>query len=83
MVGHFVRLSLSMLLILLSLPFLAISFLIAALCAAVAALLPRFDRQQRAGAMALVKLRTVDQFGFEDALGAYENLIGTHAWKQP
>ncbi len=33
--------------------------------------------------MALVKLRTVDQFGFEDALGAYENLIGTHAWKQP
>ena len=83
MVGNFVRLSLSMLLILLSLPFLAISFLIAALCAAVASLLPRFHRQQRAGAMARVKPRTAEQFGFDDALSAYENLIGAHAWKRP
>lgn len=83
MVRNFVRLSLSILLILLSVPFLAISFLVAALCAMVASALPRFHRQQHAGAMGLVKLRTVDQFGFEDALSAYENLIGAHAWKRP
>jgi hypothetical protein len=33
--------------------------------------------------MAFVKPRTADQFGFDDAVSAYENLIGTHAWKRP
>ena len=79
---NFVRVSLSILLILLSLPFLAVSFLVAALCATLASALPRFHHHQETGSMGSVRLRTVDQFGFEDALTAYEDLIGTHAWKR-
>ncbi len=63
-VRNSVRLSLSILLILLSLPFLAVSFLVAALCATLASALPRFHHQH-IGSMGSVKLRTVDQFGFE------------------
>lgn len=83
MVRESLRHSLSILLILLSLPFLAVSFLVAALCAAAAATVPHFHRQQQTSAIGLAKPRTVDQFGFGDALGAYEDLIGTHAWKRP
>lgn len=79
MVRYVVRLSLSILLILLSLPFLAISFLVASLCAAAVAALPRIHQQ--AGDAGSGTLRPVDQFGFEDALAAYEELIGAHAWK--
>jgi len=77
------RLSFSMLLILLSLPFLAVSFLLAAVCAAVAAVFPRFHRPRQANALDLSKLRPVDEFGFEHALDAYEELIGAHAWRKP
>jgi len=82
LVRNYLRHSLSILLILLSLPFLAVSFLIAALCAAAAATLPHFHRQPQASAIGHGKLRTVDQFGFGNALSAYEDLIGTHAWKR-
>jgi hypothetical protein len=76
------RFSLSILLILLSLPFLAVSFLLAAVCASVAALFPRFHRPRQAAAIDLSKLRPVDEFGFENALAAYEELIGAHAWRE-
>jgi len=82
LVRNYLRHSLSILLILLSLPFLAVSFLVAALCAAAAAAFPNLHRQQQANAIGLGKPRTVDQFGFEDALTAYEDLIGTHAWNR-
>ena len=82
MVRDCLRLSLSILVILLSLPFLAVSFLLAAFCAAAAAVFPRFHRQRQAGAIDLSKLRPVDEFGFENALDAYEELIGAHAWRR-
>jgi hypothetical protein len=82
LVREFMRHSLSILLILLSLPFLAFSFLAAALCATAVAAFPHFNRQPQSSAMDLGKSRPVDQFGFENALTAYEDLIGTHAWKR-
>lgn len=74
---------LSILLILLALPFLAVSFVIAALCAAVAAAFPRFRRPARSQSVPLKRLNPVDEFEFERALDAYEQLIVTHAWKKP
>jgi hypothetical protein len=82
MVRDCLGLSLSIFFILLSLPFLAVSFLLAALCTAVAALFPRFHRQRHADVVNLSKLQPVDEFGFENALGAYEELIRTHAWRK-
>lgn len=82
MVRDCLRLSLSILLILLSLPFLAVSFLLAASCTAVAAAFPRFHKARQASAVDLRKLRPVDEFGFENALNAYEELIGAHAWRR-
>ena len=76
------RLSLSILLILLSLPLLAISFLVAALCVAPAVIFPRLLRRRQSGAIDLNKLRAVDEFGFEGALDAYEELISAHAWRK-
>ena len=83
MVRDCLRLSLSILLILLSLPLLAISFLIATLCVAPAAVFPRLLRQRQSGAIDLNKLRAVDEFGFEGALESYEALISAHAWRKP
>jgi len=74
------RHSLSILLILLSLPFLAVSFLIASLCAATAAALPRFHWPTQAEVDG--RQRAVDQFGFEDAISAYEDLLGGQALKR-
>ena len=72
MLRDLVRLSLSLVLLLLSLPFLAISFTVAALCAAVAALFPRFHRQHETE---IGKLQSANEFGFDNALAAYEQLI--------
>ena len=83
MVRHLVRLFLSAVLILLSLPFLAASFLIAAVCASVASALPRFHRRQASGPIGLQQLRRADPLGFGYAISSYEDLIGTHAWKRP
>ena len=73
---------LSILLILLSLPFLAVSFVVAALCAAVAAMFPRYRRQRRVAAIDPSRLRSVDEFAFNGALNDYEQLLDAHAWKQ-
>ena len=77
------RLCLSLFVILLSLPLIAISLLVAGLFATGAAILPSFYRNQRDGAINMHGLRTVDEFGFEGALQAYEDLIKTHAWRKP
>jgi len=79
MVRNCLWLTLSILLILVSLPFLAASFLIATLGTAAVAAFPRLHRQRQTGAVALNRLQPVEQFGFEGALAAYEQLIGAHA----
>jgi len=76
------RFALSLLLVTLSLPLLAISFLIAALCTAAVAILPRLLKRSDQDVIALHKLRTVDQFNFEEAMNAYEELIGAHVRRQ-
>lgn len=82
LVSNFVRISLSALLIVLSLPFLAISFLVAALCAVAVSAFPGVHHQQQTGETCAVKPRMIDQFGFENAVSAYEDLLGAHAWKK-
>jgi len=76
------RLLLSILLILLALPFLAVSFLLAALCTAAAGVFPRFHTPRQARAIDLSRLQPVDEFGFENAMVAYEELIDAHAWRR-
>lgn len=77
------RFALSLLLVAFSLPVLAISFLIAALCTAVVAIVPGLLRRRDQDAIALQKLRAVDEFEFEEAMNAYEALIAAHAWRHP
>ena len=76
------RFALSFLLVAFSLPLLAISFLIAALCTAVLAILPGLLKPNDQDVIALQKLRVVDQFNFEEAMSAYEELIGAHVRRQ-
>jgi hypothetical protein len=76
------RFALSFLLLAFSLPLLAVSFLIAALCTAVVAIIPGLLRRNDRDAIALQKLRVVDQFNFEEAMSAYEELIGAHVRRQ-
>ena len=76
------RFALSFLLVAFSLPLLAISFLISALCTAAVAILPRFLKRSDQDVIALQKLRVVDQFNFEEAMSAYEELIGAHVRRQ-
>lgn len=83
MVRHWVRLFLSAVLILLSLPFLAVSFLIAAICALAASAMPRFQLRQASSPIHRHQLQRVNPFGFEHAIGSYEDLIGADAWKRP
>ena len=77
------RFTLSFLLLAFTLPLLAVSFLIAALCAGVVAVLPGFPKRNHGDAIALQKLRAVDEFGFEEAVKAYEDLIGAYVGRQP
>jgi hypothetical protein len=83
MVRDALRFTLSFLLVAFSLPLLAASFLIAALCTAMVALLPGSLNRNRVDLIALQKLRPVDEFGFEEAVKAYEELIGAYVWRQP
>jgi hypothetical protein len=76
------RFALSFLLLAFSLPLLAVSFLIAALCTAVVAILPGLLKRNDQDVIALQKLRVVDQFNFEEAMSAYEELIGAHVRRQ-
>jgi hypothetical protein len=83
MLRNVLRFALSFLLVAFSIPLLAVSFLIAALCAAVVALLPGFPKRNHEHAIALQKLRAVDEFEFENAVTAYEDLIGAYVWRRP
>lgn len=77
------RFALSCSLVAFSIPLLAVSFLIAALCAAMVAVLPGFLKRHNRHVNALKKLQPVDEFAFEEAVQAYEELIGAHAWRRP
>lgn len=72
------RFVLSFLLLALSLPLLGVSFLIAALSTALVAIVPGLLKRNDQDAIAIHKLRVVDQFNFEEAMSAYEDLIGAH-----
>jgi len=76
------RYALSLLLVTVTLPVLAVSFLIAALCTAVVAVVPGLLKRDDRHAIALHNLRVVDQFNFEEAMSAYEELIGAHVRRQ-
>ena len=76
------RFALSFLLFAFSLPLLAVSLLIAALCTAVVAVVPGLLKRNDQDVITLHKLRTADQFNFEEALSAYEELIGAHVRRQ-
>jgi hypothetical protein len=76
------RYALSLLLVTLSLPLLAVSFLIATLCTAVVAILPGLLKRDDQDVIAPQKLRVVDQFDFAEAMNAYEELIGAHVRRQ-
>ncbi len=76
------RFALSFLLVAFWLPLLGVSFLIAALCTAMAAILPRFRKQNDQDVIALQQLRVVDQFNFAEAMNAYEALIGADVRRQ-
>jgi hypothetical protein len=76
------RFALPFLLVALSLPLLAVSFLIAALCTAVVAVVPGLLKRNDQHVITLQKLRVVDQFNFEEAMNAYEELIGAHVRRQ-
>ncbi len=82
MLNDGLRFALSLLLVTLSLPLLAVSFLIAALCTAVVALVPGFLKRNDQDDTGLQKLRTVHQFNFAEAMNAYEELIGAHVRRQ-
>ena len=76
------RYALSSLVVVFTLPLLAVSFLIAALCTAGFALVPDFLKHRDRHAAPLDNLRTVDQFNFAEAMSAYEELIGAPARRQ-
>jgi hypothetical protein len=76
------RFTLSFLLSAFSLPLLAVSFLIAALWTAVVAMIPVLLKRNDQHLLTLNELRTVDQFNFEGAMSAYEELIGAHVRRQ-
>ncbi len=65
----------------LSLPFFVISISIAALCAVPAALGAPFHRPPSDSSIR--KTWRSNEFAFERAIEAYEELIDAHAWRQP
>ena len=63
----------------LSLPFLAISLLIAAICTAAVAVSSPFRKRRRSIDSDMGKTWAAKEFGFERAIEAYEELIDAHA----
>ena len=61
-----------------SLPFFAIRRFLAGPGSTVASFLPRFSRRRTAGSFEHQMLWASDEFGFEHALQAYEDLIEAH-----
>jgi hypothetical protein len=66
-----------------SLPLLAISFAIAGLGTAAAAVAALFRRQRPAAGMSTPAAWSSDQFAFGRAVDAYEDLIDAHSRSQP
>ncbi len=58
-----------------SLPFLAISLLIALLCLAILAALPAFVARRGVGGLDFQQQWAEDEFRFEEAIRSYEDLI--------
>ncbi|HEY1804709.1 MAG TPA: hypothetical protein VGG45_09530 [Terracidiphilus sp.] len=66
----------------LSLPFIAISMLIAGACTATVALGSPIRERERNHDAELEKKWRSNEFAFERAIEAYEELIDAHAWRQ-
>ena len=77
-----IHLALAGLLVACSLPILAISFVIAALGAGLAAMIPRKRKRKRARAIDVQKTWAADEFAFDRAIESYEALIDAQAWRR-
>ncbi len=64
------------------LPFFAISLVIAAIGSTAVAVVPPFRRHRRSIDSDVRKAWTANEFGFERAIEAYEELIDAHAWRR-
>jgi len=64
------------------LPFFAISLLIAATCSVAVAVMSPFRGHRRPIDSDIRKAWTANEFGFERAIEAYEELIDAHAWRR-
>ncbi|MGO9322966.1 MAG: hypothetical protein ACLP07_00265 [Terracidiphilus sp.] len=66
----------------LSLPLIAVSLLIAAVCTATVALGSPLRERQRTRKSEIEKKWQSNEFAFERAIESYEELIDAHAWRQ-
>lgn len=66
----------------LTLPFLAISLIVAGLCTAPRAIWTPFRRLKRARDSEIQAAWRSNEFAFERAIEAYEELIDAHAWRR-
>ena len=66
----------------LSLPFIAVSMLIAGACTATVALGSPLRERQRIRESEIEKKWQSNEFAFERAIEAYEELIDAHAWRR-
>jgi hypothetical protein len=69
------------LLVAFSFPFFAIRRFLAGPGSTVASFLPSFSRRQQTGGFEHQRLWASDEFGFEHAIRAYEELIDAHVWR--
>jgi hypothetical protein len=67
----------------LSLPFFAISLVIAAICSAAVGVFSLFRGRRQSIDSDIRRIWTANEFGFERAIEAYEELIDAHAWRRP
>ena len=66
----------------LSLPLIAVSLLIAGACTAMVALGTPSSERQRIRELEIEKKWQTNEFAFERAIEAYEELIDAHAWRR-
>lgn len=66
----------------LSLPFFAVSLLVAAICTVPIAIGSRLLRRKKNRNSDIRKRWQSDEFAFERAIEAYEELIDTYAWRR-
>lgn len=67
----------------LSLPLFALSIIVAAGCASPMGIWAPFRKRKRARNSKIRKAWRSDEFAFERAIEAYEELIDAHAWRHP